>query len=1196
MTNIRKTNFWDFTNLYSLSKTLRFELKYFWETEKILKNDENKDKIDFSKDKRIEEVYQNIIKPCLNELHSDFIEKNLKDISLSSIPENILEKFLSDDFSRIQKELTKEIVTFLRNWKTFFTENIDDLFWKNATDIIIKVFWEKIYKKDDSWKIFLYEDLIWKTYEEVINTYFKSFTTYLQNFHINRKNLYDFKFEWKIWSVSWRIVYENFPKFLQNCLKYNDKIENKLNLLPEEKEIFKTENFEKYLSQKWIDYYNKIIWNLHSKINEFNQKNNLKWNNRLPRLSLLFKQILGKSESENIFNFVNNVIQTDFELKEEILNFSEISNKKIDFIKEKVFENIWNFDLEKIFLRKNKLKDLSNLFLENYWILEKLLPIQNEEWKFLKEKELVSLAEIKKSFEWDLELENIFKKEYFQENISWFELFLNSILKYFLELEKNINLSFILLNEKVLNENFLENIKKSEKNIKLEDGTFTNEKWILKSYLDNILAIDRLVHFFDIKWENISYDFEFYGNIEEYSLDFKPFKVYNSIRNYLTKKNYSIEKIKLNFDYSDFLKWNSLWKYAFIYRDLEKNYYLWILKHSISQKNYKPQKTKENTWFEMLEYKQIKFNTLAWKWYIRDFWKKYSEDPNFIENLKILIKKQYVQKYPVLQEIIDLEINDKKEFNAKVKEILEKAYEINFINIDKNYILEENKNWNLYLFQIYNKDFSKHKKENSKENLHTMYFKALFDEKNFENWACFKLNSSWAEIFFREKSIKEKNLKNLTIKNENIIEKNRFTEDKVFLHLPITLNFINKSIFKINDKVKEYIKENEVKIIWIDRWEKHLLYFSLIDENLKIHELKSLNNLIIKVSENLEKEIKYFDKLVEKEGNRDEERKNWDEIENIKELKEGYISQIVDKIVKLAVEENAIIVMEDLNSWFKNWRKKIERQIYQNFELALAKKLNFVVNKNLEKDKIWWLYKALQLTPKIENFQDIKTQTWIIFYTWSYYTSITCPCCGFRKNIYQKYENEIKFKNFIKNNILDIKSENENFIIKYKIDEKVDSKKNVLEKTEFELKTKNQIRFQFIKSDKSKWWKIEKINITESFENLFKRYNLNFSDLKNEILNWEGEVQLYKDFIFLFNLLLQLRNSEIWDNWWFISCPNCEFNSENWFFWFDYNWDANWAYNIAKKWKIIINKIRKDEKNLWITNVEWDNFLFKNNL
>jgi CRISPR-associated protein Cpf1 len=68
-------------------------------------------------------------------------------------------------------------------------------------------------------------------------------------------------------------------------------------------------------------------------------------------------------------------------------------------------------------------------------------------------------------------------------------------------------------------------------------------------------------------------------------------------------------------------------------------------------------------------------------------------------------------------------------------------------------------------------------------------------------------------------------------------------------------------------------------------------------------------------------------------------------IESIKELKNGYISQVVHKLASLIIEHNAIIVFEDLNSGFKRGRQKIEKQIYQKLELALAKKLNYLTMK-----------------------------------------------------------------------------------------------------------------------------------------------------------------------------------------------------------------------------------------------------------
>jgi CRISPR-associated protein Cpf1 len=96
--------------------------------------------------------------------------------------------------------------------------------------------------------------------------------------------------------------------------------------------------------------------------------------------------------------------------------------------------------------------------------------------------------------------------------------------------------------------------------------------------------------------------------------------------------------------------------------------------------------------------------------------------------------------------------------------------------------------------------------------------------------------------------------------------------------------------------------------------------------------------------------------------------------------------------------------LENLNSGFKNSRKKIEKQVYQKLELALAKKLNFVVNKSAKDEELLSVQKALQLTPPVNNFGDIENarQYGIMLYTRANYTSQTDPKTGWRKTIYLK--------------------------------------------------------------------------------------------------------------------------------------------------------------------------------------------------
>lgn len=108
--------------------------------------------------------------------------------------------------------------------------------------------------------------------------------------------------------------------------------------------------------------------------------------------------------------------------------------------------------------------------------------------------------------------------------------------------------------------------------------------------------------------------------------------------------------------------------------------------------------------------------------------------------------------------------NDIAEF---YNDVAKQGYKINFVNISKKYVNNLVENGELYLFEIYNKDFSRYSKGN--QNLHTMYFKMLFDEKNLKD-VIYKLNGE-CEMFYRKASIKKDkptHAANVPIKNKNL--------------------------------------------------------------------------------------------------------------------------------------------------------------------------------------------------------------------------------------------------------------------------------------------------------------------------------------------------------------------------------------------------------------------------------------------
>lgn len=222
------------------------------------------------------------------------------------------------------------------------------------------------------------------------------------------------------------------------------------------------------------------------------------------------------------------------------------------------------------------------------------------------------------------------------------------------------------------------------------------------------------------------------------------------------------------------------------------------------------------------------------------------------------------------------------------KDVEKQGYSISWVYIseaDINRLDEEGK---IYLFEIYNKDLSSH--STGKDNLHTMYLKNIFSEDNLKN-ICIELNGN-AELFYRKSSMKrnithkkDTVLVNKTYINEagvrvsltdedyikvynyynndyvidvekdkklveilerighrknpiDIIKDKRYTEDKYFLHLPITINY-GVDDENINAKMIEYIaKHNNMNVIGIDRGERNLIYISVINNKGNIIEQK----------------------------------------------------------------------------------------------------------------------------------------------------------------------------------------------------------------------------------------------------------------------------------------------------------------------------------------------------------------------
>lgn len=524
----------------------------------------------------------------------------------------------------------------------------------------------------------------------------------------------------------------------------------------------------------------------------------------------------------------------------------------------------------------------------------------------------------------------------------------------------------------------------------------------------------------------------------------------------------------------------------------------------------------------------------------------------------------------------------------------------------------------LFLFKITNKDLSfaesykagKRKKKNrGKDNLHTMYFKALM----LGNQNVFDIGTG--EVFYRKKSLdysdeilqKGHHYNKLKDKFDYpIISNKRYAFDKFKFHLSIVQNYRapKNPPKEYNHDVLDYLKNNpDVNIIGLDRGERHLIYLTLINQKGEILLQESLNTI---VNKKYEIETPYHTLLQNKEEERAKARENWGVIENIKELKEGYISQVVHKIAKLMVAYNAIVVMEDLNTGFKRGRFKVERQVYQKLEKMLIDKLNYLVFKDKDFNEAGGLYNALQLTNKFESFSKIGKQCGFLFYVPAWNTSKIDPTTGFVNLFYTKYESIPKAQAFF-DKFKSIRYNAHEKYFEFAFDYNDFTSRAEGTKTRWIVCTYGDRIKTFRNPEKVNQWDNMEINLTEQFEDLFGKHNILFGNeecIKQQIIS-QDKKEFFEELFHLFKLTLQMRNSKTNSEVDYLISPVK--NSKGEFYdsrkadnTLPKDADANGAYHIAKKGLMWLEQIQNYEDENWKklnldkTNKAWLNFVQNN--
>lgn len=1219
-----------FINRYPLSKTLRFSLIPVGETE----NNFNKNLL-LKKDKQRAENYEKV-KCYIDRFHKEYIESVLSKARIEKVNEyaNLYWKSNKDDsdikaMESLENDMRKQISKQLTS--------------------------TEIYKKRLFGKELICEDLpsflTDKDERETVEC-FRSFTTYFKGFNTNRENVYSS--DGKSTAIAYRCINDNLPRFLDNVKSFQKVFDNlsdetitKLNtdlyniFGRNIEDIFSVDYFEFVLTQSGIEIYNSMIGGytcsdktkiqgLNECINLYNQQvaKNEK-SKKLPLMKPLYKQILSEKDSVSFipekFNSDNEVLHAiddyytghigDFDLLTELLQSLNTYNANGIFVKSgvaitdisngafnswNVLRSAWNEKYEALHPVTSKTK------------IDKYIEKQDKIYKAIKSFSLFELQSL--------------GNENGNEITDWYISSINEsnskIKEAYLQAQKLLNSDY----EKSYNKRLYKNEKATE---------------LVKNLLDAIKEFQKLIKPLNGTGKEENKDELFYGKFTSYYDSIADIdRLYDKVRNYITQKPYSKDKIKLNFDNPQLLGgWdkNKESDYRTVLLHKDGLYYLAVMDKSHSKAFVDaPEITSDDKdYYEKMEYKLLpgpnkmlpkvffaskNIDTFQPSDRILDIRKRESfkkgatfnkaECHEFIDYFKDSIKKhddwsQFGFKFSPTESY-----NDISEF---YREISDQGYSVRFNKISKNYIDGLVNNGYIYLFQIYNKDFSKYSK--GTPNLHTLYFKMLFDERNLSN-VVYKLNGE-AEMFYREASIGDKekitHYANQPIKNKNpdnekkesvfeydIVKDKRFTKRQFSLHLPITINFKAHGQEFLNYDVRKAVKyKDDNYVIGIDRGERNLIYISVINSNGEIVEQMSLNEII---SDNGHK-VDYQKLLDTKEKERDKARKNWTSVENIKELKEGYISQVVHKICELVIKYDAVIAMEDLNFGFKRGRFPVEKQVYQKFENMLISKLNLLIDKKAEPTEDGGLLRAYQLTNKFDGVNKAK-QNGIIFYVPAWDTSKIDPATGFVNLLKPKCNTSVPEAKKLFETIDDIKYNANTDMFEFYIDYSKFPRCNSDFKKSWTVCTNSSRILTFRNKEKNNKWDNKQIVLTDEFKSLFNEFGIDYKgNLKDSILSISN-ADFYRRLIKLLSLTLQMRNSitgsTLPEDDYLIS-PVANKSGE---FYDSRNYkgtnaalpcdaDANGAYNIARKalWAINVLKDTPDDMlnkaKLSITNAEW---------
>ena len=848
-------NLGKFIGVYPVTKTLRFELRPVGKTQEWIEKAQEVE----SDEKKAQDYPK--VKAIIDEYHKVCLRESLKNARFDWLP-------LADAILTFQKEKSEEAKGNLEKEQTKMRKQI-----------------VKAIEKFEDYKELtaptpknLLTSILPHHYDSESLASFKGFNTYFKGFQKNRNNIYSA--EAISTSAPYRLVHDNFPKFLSNAQIYESIKTTCPEILEQAAtelqpflegvqldDVFSLDFYNSLLTQDGIDFFNRIIGGVTEEsgqkyrgINEFSnlyrqQHPEVSGKKKAMTMIPLFKQILSDRET---LSYIPEKIENDRQLVESITQFhSHITNCEkngttINVLNELacLLGKIDTFNPENIFISASRITDISQT-LYGRWsaINDKLNDIAIEKFGD------IQVAKNKKK------IDAYLKKDAFSLSELRFDG-CHSLSTYFSQLPQMVN---------AVNGYWLQFREWQKK----EEQAFRNNPAgteVVKNLLDSFLAILHKCAPLVVP-EDYDTDKDFYNDFLPLYSELKNIVVlYNRVRNYLTQKPSDIKKFKLNFGIptlADGWDKNKEKDNKAILLLKDGYYYLGIMKKPL---NFSVKTKASEASYLKMECKLLAkpYMDLPHKFFAKKNIKQFSPSQRIIDIREGRYYKNTSSQFSsdILHEFINFykdsisryddwnkfgfvfsPTDSYKSIGDFYNEIALQAYRMQFTELPVSKVDEWIDNGMLYLFQLHNKDYAEG--AHGRKNLHTLYWESLFSEENLNDLGV-RLNSE-AELFYRPQSIKNKEQINHKVGSKMLNKR-----DKSGMPIP---DLIYRKLYQYyNGRIKkdeltaaeqQYLDQVIVKDVKHDiikdrRYTKPEFFFHVpITFNAKTSEKKSINKEVL---------------------------------------------------------------------------------------------------------------------------------------------------------------------------------------------------------------------------------------------------------------------------------------------------------------------------------------------------------------